>query len=272
MTKEQVQNIQDGQTVAEDGRERSSIQFPYNDLNSVIEVAKAIHDNAGMECTLDQLAAYMKQSMTSGSFRLRISGAATFGLTDNERGKVRLTSLGRRIADPAQGAAARAEAFLAVPLYQRIYDHYKGYTLPGAAAIEKFMREVGVAPKVTDKARQAFLRSARQAGFFEHGEDRLVKPTTPPSFIVSGAEQVEAADHDNVKTGGGGGGNPPDLHPFVKGLLRELPPSGEVWPEEKRKLWLDTAASIFKMIYKEVPKQQIRPNGWDDAEKGEADN
>lgn len=28
---------------------------------------------------------------------------------------------------------------------------------------------------------------------------------------------------------------------------------GDVWPEAQRKLWLDTAASIFKMIYKDAP-------------------
>jgi hypothetical protein len=64
MTKEQVQNIQDAQLNGEEGRERSSIQLPYNDLSSAIEIAKAIQANAGMECTLDQLAAYLKQSMS----------------------------------------------------------------------------------------------------------------------------------------------------------------------------------------------------------------
>ena len=29
------------------------------------------------------------------------------------------------------------------------------------------------------------------------------------------------------------------------------PKAGDVWPEDQRKLWLDTAASIFKMIYKD---------------------
>jgi hypothetical protein len=29
------------------------------------------------------------------------------------------------------------------------------------------------------------------------------------------------------------------------------PKAGTPWPEEQRKLWLDTAASIFKMIYKD---------------------
>jgi hypothetical protein len=66
-----------------------------------------------------QLAGYLKQPITSGTFRLRVSNAATFGLTENERGEVRLTGLGRRIADAAQEAAARVDAFLNVPLYQR---------------------------------------------------------------------------------------------------------------------------------------------------------
>jgi hypothetical protein len=46
---------------------------------------------------------------------------------------------------------------------------------------------------------------------------------------------------------------PSELHPFVKGLLRKLQKAGDIRPEAKRKLWLDTAAGIFKMIYKEEP-------------------
>ena len=37
--------------------------------------------------------------------------------------------------------------------------------------------------------------------------------------------------------------------------LKELPKAGTPWPEEQRKLWLDTAASIFKMIYKDGPNK-----------------
>ena len=51
------------------------------------------------------------------------------------------------------------------------------------------------------------------------------------------------------------GGEAPGLHPFVQGLLKELPKAGDVWPEEQQKLRLDAAASIFKMIYKDNPKK-----------------
>jgi len=250
MTKEQVENIQDAQADGEEGRERSSIQFPYNDLNSAVEIAKAIHDNAGTECTLDQLAAYLKQSMTSGAFRLRVSTAATFGLTENERGKVRLTPLGRRIADPAQEAGARADAFLAVPLYSRVFEHFKGYTLPGAAAVEKFMRDVGVSSKQTDKARQVFLRSARQANFFEHGEDRLVRPAVPAGPGTPPITETPKQEDGELKKKGGDDGLPPDIDPIIRGLLARLPPSGKVWPKDQRKLWLQLLEGSFDLIYK----------------------
>ena len=256
MTKEQVENIQDHVAAAqtdEDGeekRERSTIQFPYNDLDDAVAIAKAVHENAGISCTIDQLAGYVKNSITSGAFRLRIANAATFGLTDNERGEVRLTALGRRISDASQEASARAEAFLAVPLYAKIFEHYKGFTLPGAGALEKFMREVGVSSKQTGKARQAFMRSARQAGFFVHGEDRLVRPANG-SPGTKPVDEPKAEQEKHLETKRSGGGGPPDLHPFIQGLLKELPEAGEVWGELKRKLWLDTAASIFKMIYKD---------------------
>jgi hypothetical protein len=78
-----------------------------------------------------------------------------------------------------QEADARVEAFLTVPLFERVFEQYKGFTLPNAAAIERFMSECGVAPKQKDRARQAFTRSTRQAGLFAHGEDRLVRPSFP---------------------------------------------------------------------------------------------
>jgi hypothetical protein len=40
---------------------------------------------------------------------------------------------------------------------------------------------------------------------------------------------------------------------------KELPKAGNVWTETERKLWLDTAASIFKMIYKDAPAKIFPP-------------
>ena len=43
----------------------------------------------------------------------------------------------------------------------------------------------------------------------------------------------------------------PTLHPFVSGPVETLPAAGEVWAEDGRQQWLDAAAAIFKLIYKD---------------------
>jgi hypothetical protein len=264
MTEEQQANSDndlsvDSEVTAADAaaekRERSTIQFPYNDLDDAVTIVKAIHEHAGLSCTIDQLAAYTKQSMTSGAFRLRVGNAAMFGLTVNERGQVTLTELGRRIVDPEQEPAARADAFLQVALYQRIYDHYKGYTLPPAAALERFMRDSGVSPKQTDKARQAFQRSARQAGYFAHGEDRLVRPASPGTRPQDSAPVAELPSHIERFGGGGGGGSGGDgesgltLDPLLLALLKKVPPAGKEWSGSQRVRWFRTFAMNVSQVY-----------------------
>jgi len=259
MAKEQVENIQDAIRAAQSGedgdekRERSTIQFPYNDLDDAVSIAKAVHENAGLSCTIEQLAAYVKNSLTSGAFRLRVSNASTFGLTENARGEVRLTPLGRRVADSSQEAAAKIDAFLAVALYARIFDNYNGFTLPGPAALEKFMREVGVSGKQTGKARQAFMRSARQAGFFAHGEDRLVRPADPGTKPISAERDGLKQDVKSKKETGGGG--PTD--PLIQALIHKLPEGGP-WPADDRINWLKMLAMAFQITYGQEPSIEIK--------------
>src|SRR5688572_16131093 len=83
-------------------RDKGSIQFPYSDLESGIEVVKAIHPQ-GNECRVTQLAVWMGHTdVGSGAFRLRLSTARIFGLVEVNAGTVILTPLGRWMADPAR--------------------------------------------------------------------------------------------------------------------------------------------------------------------------
>lgn len=235
-------------------REISSIAFPYDDLETAISVARTLYENAGGgEAALAQLAGWMKQTVSSGAFRLKISAARTFGLIENmTRGNVRLTNLGAEILDPSRARSARVESFLTVPLYGALYEKYKGHLLPPAVGLEREIANLGVSSKQKDKARQVFERSADQAGFFQHGKDRLVLPggavtaAEPPTEAVPLAVQEPA----RIRSGGGGADEPPALlNPFVQGLLAKLPePEGE-WTVGDRAKWLQTAANIFDLIY-----------------------
>lgn len=241
-----------GKGQAKSVRERSTIEFPYGDLNDAIDVAKKIGNSFGYHCTRDQLAAALgHDNVQSGAFQMKLATAKTFGLVEIVKGEIGLTQLGRHIIDPLTADKAKAEAFLQVPLYRQIYENYRGFQLPPDKGLEQDIATLGVTQKQVDKARQAFQRSADQAGFFGMGRDRLIMPSLPRTPetkpLVPKGDQPEKPPHQ----GSGGDSGDSQLHPFIRGLLQALPPPGEAWPSEKRKTWLQTAENIFALIYEQ---------------------
>ena len=233
---------------AEGGRERSTIGFPYLDLEDAAEVAKAVHTVGGSTCQWDQLAAQLGQAANGGGFRMRVQTAKLYGLLTYDRGTVTLTTLGQRICDSEQEKTARAESFLAIPLYKAVYEQFKGATLPPSSGLETAMATLGVAPKQKDKARQVFQRSAAQAGFFAFGTHKLVMPSIKASAAATPALEPEEPEPDKKKKKDKDEG---ERHPLIEGLLKELPEPQTEWTTEERKKWLEMASTIFNVIYKD---------------------
>ncbi len=246
-------------------RNASTIGFPYQDLETGISVARAVLNAGGVPLTRDQLAGAMKLAAGSGNFVLRISTARHFGLIENKDGRYQLTDLGFSIVDNDEKRVqgTKAEAFLTVDLYRRIYDEFRGRQLPPRPhGLEQSFVQFGVAPKQKDKARHAFDRSAKQAGFFAHGEDRLVEPVirSGPSPSTPMGEQRRTEQ----KLGGRGAeSDAPQrsktYHPFIEGLLETLPRPNEVWRMEGREKWLSAASNIFDLIYKTESHESVEP-------------
>ncbi len=254
-------------------RQHSTIEFPYTDLDNAVEVAQGVHRGGGPSCELEQLAAELDAEAKGGNFRLRVGGARLYGLVSTERGgRVALTDLGQQVIDPSRAKQARVTAFLNVPLYQRVYDQFKGSLLPPAPGMERAIEGMGVGSKVKERARQVMMRSGKQSGFLDHAPDRFVKPSLrtdaddaaaalPP---VSGASAVNAdgsqsRDANSGKSGGGnGGGGGGRQHPLIQGLLMTLPEPGQDWSAQERVNWLTMASSIFKMIYVEQSPSAIQ--------------
>jgi hypothetical protein len=236
----------------ETGRERSTIAFPYNDLDDAVALTKDVHAVGGSSCQWDQLAARCQQAANGGAFRLRAISAKMFGLLTYDRGTVTLTQLGTRICDPDQEKAARVEAFLTIPLYKAIYEQFKGATLPPTSGLDGAIGTLGVGSKVIGKARQVFQRSAKQAGFFEFGNTRLVMPSikaSATSTTLSPEEKPKEQEEVERNRGSRSGGGGEEYHPFIQGLLRKLPPAETDWPMEGRSKWLQAAINIFDLMY-----------------------
>ena len=248
-----------------DSRQRSTIAFPYKNQDDAITVARAIHSNTGHHpSSFDQLAGWMNMSPKSSGFKGSVSTAKMFGLITNATpGHYKLTSLGIEIVDPSRERVARANSFLAVPLYKKVYETYQGSRLPPEAALERALIEMGVASKQKPRARRVLLKSAEQAGFFATSNDRLIMPAfagLPPAADKAEASYTAPPKDKEVSGGGsgggssvgGGGGLPPELDPLLKGLIARIPTSGTDWPKANRKKWLEILEKSLDLIYEDI--------------------
>lgn len=245
--------------VEEAARGRSTIEFPYLDLNNSIAVADNVRIVGGTSCDWKQLAVKMGQVPDGGGFRMRVMTAKVYGLLTYDRGTIVLTDLGIQIIDSQYERRARVDAFMKAPLFKQLFDKLNGMTLPPPAAVERMIEQLGVAPKQKDKARQVLMRSAKQAGLFELSGDRLSLPPGTSGAVKEPPPGVQ--EQPKILNGGGnGGGNGSDggdYDPFIVGLLRKLPSPDSVWLIRDRVKWLETAANVFDLIYKFEPDGSI---------------
>jgi len=236
----------------EPGRGRSTIEFPYLDLNNSIEIADNVRHVGGTNCDWKQLAVKMNQAADGGGFRMRVMTAKVYGILTYDRGNIELTDLGIQIIDTQYERRARVDAFMKVPLYKQLFDKLNGVTLPPPAAVERMIEQLGVAPKQKDKARQVFMRSAKQAGLFELSGDRL---SLPPGLNGAQKDVAQGQDGGTPKGGGGSGSGSSgsgidfDLDPLLIALLQKIPPQGEVWPRDRRLRWFKTFAMNVSQVY-----------------------
>ena len=231
--------------------ERSTIEFPYTDLDNAVEIVRGVHEVGGTACDYDQLAAHMKLEAKGGGFRIRVNGAKTYDLITYERGgRITLTELGRKIIDPQSERVAKVDAFLGVPLYNKVFEEFKGRPLPPPNGLERALVNFGVGSKVAEKARQALVRSAKQSGFFDLSADRLaLPPNRNGNASNANTSQADAQNSQQQPIKPPQGTALESLHPLIHGLLLTLPQPNTNWAVADRLNWLVMANSIFKMIY-----------------------
>lgn len=253
-------------------RQRTQIAFPYTDLQRSKDLTTKVVELGGAgPVELTQLAAAMNQTADGGTFRGRLSAARMFGLIEYNSDTAHITELGKAMLDVNQEAAAKAEAFLKVPLYAKLYDQYQGYPLPQAAAIQRQMIMYGLPSKQVERARQAFASSIDTAGFI-NSSGRFIKPITnqKPASEVAGGGRSEPGPTDRFRKpagpffGGGGTGNEPPGD--VSKLLLDLLDPATMTPEETQAVW-----TLLLYIKKPKAQKPAADEAKDDLEESAAD-
>jgi hypothetical protein len=243
---------------SENASVRAGLNSPYFDLDSSIKVADMIYNRGGGSCTSDQLAAWLGYSTTrSGTYLTRVSAANKhFGLIEQTGDRFSVTERGKTILAPVMpedAINAKVNAFLAVPLFSKVYDNYKGGQLPPEIGLKNlFQNTFKVLPDRVSQALRIFLNSAEQAGFFSTTGDRsrLVRPTAsaPSSAVQSTPIKEEAPAPVEKARVGGGDGPTGGIDSAIAGLLRKLPQPGP-WNAKEKKRFKDAFLSAIDFLY-----------------------
>ena len=222
---------------------------PLLHLGGCIEIVRAIHDLGGDRCEWDQIAAKLNHAPRGGGFRNKMAASRAFGLLEYRRQDVTLTTLGLAILDPQAEKAARVDAFLRVPLFRELFGSLRLAPLPTTKAIENKILSLGVTKSQAGRARQRFIRSATEAGFFEIASDRLVKPSlTKPAEPTQGETQPADGEAKSDHDGTASTTERLDLPPTLESLLAKMPKSeGDKLP------WAQWLRAFVLMLSVEYP-------------------
>ncbi len=237
---------------------RSGFNAPYFDLAASVAVASAIYEKGGGICDDDQLAAWLGyKSVRSGTFLTRVSAANKhFGLIQSDGERFSVTERAKKILAPvmpSDATNAKIEAFLNVPLFSKVYEQYRGSTLPPEVGLKNlFKTQYKLLPDRIAQAVRVFLNSAEQAGFFSTTGDRtrMVRPSVTESPNVSDSTKAEKhTSPEKPKSGGSGEGPPGGIHTAIVGVLRELPPPGSPFSAAKKQRFLDALKAVLDWVY-----------------------
>jgi hypothetical protein len=241
-------------------REVSRFSYPYYDLETTLEVARVLYNQAGGKASFAQLASYLgHKDESSGAFIAKIWGAKHFNLVTIQLQVVSITQLGERLASLQPGFqrdVCLAEAFLNVPLFREVYNRFQNSTLPSTkeGLLNVLQNTFGVPSKRASVALKVLLASAEQAGFRRADPNRLVHPVPIGLLEKDVQPEVQAGQKEETKATPSSEPSPPEtlkikVHPAISGFLQELPENKQGWSVSEQQRWLEAFTAMIKAIY-----------------------
>lgn len=147
------------------------IEHPRASFKNGLEIAASV-DYMGGSCTVEICAEKMKKKV-SGAFKGLISAGVKHGLVTMKKDSLTTTELYRTLKlayDEKEKTETLRKAFLYPPLYQKIYERFKGRDLPVAMLDKILIREFGVEEVYASRVSGYFIEGAKSTSILENGK------------------------------------------------------------------------------------------------------
>src|SRR5438309_2003833 len=177
----------------------------FSDLQECATIAGNVARNAGGDASEEEFATMIETSRTSSYFNLKLNSIRAYGLLEYTAGRVRVTTLGKRVITPLD-ASERESALISAmshfPVFKALTDRYLGKNEPEKQYVEHALLTDQKAKPDASEWAECFLKSARYAGLFKFQGpqpssflDKGVK-TTKTFLLPSGDAPVSEGDRE----------------------------------------------------------------------------
>lgn len=167
------------------------IDYPQASLKSALDVAKAV-DELGGRCTTEMAAEKLGMKM-SGGYRSLVGAAAKYGLVTSKSGALETTAAFRdyKLAySPEDAGIVLQQCLLKPPVFQKVYERFKGRALPLGHFDKLLIKEFGVAEATGSRVAKYFVDGAKMCSLLGQGNVLLEQSLSP------GSSQPETVETD----------------------------------------------------------------------------
>lgn len=182
-----------------------SLSYPDYDVDYCVNIARDVAQDFRGKIAVNHLAEMLNMSSNSGAFFSKVAALRDYGLLEG-RGELRITPVAEKAThafSEAERAVGKAEAFLRVDLFRRLYERISNDTVPDEDKFSIFLSEITQAGRVEVSKRASTIRRIYAAGarYLSHlaeGRPSVPSPTPPaPATALraqSGTIQLLADD------------------------------------------------------------------------------
>ncbi|MDX6697696.1 MAG: hypothetical protein QOE65_1093 [Solirubrobacteraceae bacterium] len=215
---------------------------PYVPFRTLLNAIQRMQDE-GMPSRLDRSYLSNLPWSTQNHF---LAACRALGLTDNDGKPTRLLvqlveepdKRGTVFADVLRSKYPNVVSLGTNATQEQLEEQFKPFGL-GGSTLRKAVAFYLHAAKFAEVPLSPHFRSPRTTTR-QSTSRRRPKAAPAPTAANGDAQPVVSSDQDITSS---------DLHPFLQGLLRELPEEGEPWTEAKRRRWLQIAELTVDMLY-----------------------
>lgn len=238
-------------------RKKQGIPFAYYSIPHAEDILRTILEYDGKVSGIDTLyERWGGTHLTLASFRIRVGELEKTGRITREKNDIYITELGRMNCspDPQVQMRARQQAFLCMELNRRLVKMHLGDTPPATAKLNNEITDMGILESVVDRARQVFLRSAKETGFLSDAGILVLPDGIPMSSLE---EQDGKSGNDEQGDVAMVAPTPiADVKPqetmdsIIDSVLRQRPPFDEKPSDEEFdawRRWLDTTFEFARI-------------------------